>query len=231
MQKYFRKFLNYIVILAKKQSVIFKPAIRDPQKPVFIKCFRKTEGMINVEEARLLYDLAKDVTENCIVEIGSYRGRSTAALACGSLNGMQVPVFAIDPHEDFIGVLGGKFGPQDRAAFYKAMIDTGCYKIVRLVNLSSEIVAPHWPSKISLLFIDGNHTFDAVKNDFESWFPHLAESALIAFHDSKDPQIGPFRLIHELLDTGKFEIKCERGEITVLGLRPSAALHERKKKH
>jgi hypothetical protein len=187
----------------------------------FSKCIKKTEGMITLEEANLLYELARRISDNRILEIGSYRGRSTVALGCGSLDGSQVPVFAIEPHEDFKGVLGAKFGPEDRAAFYKAMLVTGCYKIVRLINLSSDLVAPHWQSKIGLLFIDGDHTFEAVKKDFECWYPYLVNGALIAFHDSKDPQIGPFRLICELLETGRFEKKYVMGEITVLQLKSS----------
>jgi predicted O-methyltransferase YrrM len=199
----------------------YKSANRFTNTSNFSRYIKKTEGMITFEEANLLYELARRISDNSILEIGSYRGRSTVALGCGSLDGSQVPVFAIEPHEDFIGVLGAEFGPEDRAAFYKAMLDTGCYKIVRLVNLSSDFVAPQWQSKISLLFIDGDHAFTAVKKDFECWYPHLIKGALIAFHDSKDPQIGPFRLIRELLKTGKFEKKYEVGEITILELKSS----------
>jgi hypothetical protein len=221
MKKYLKKFLKYFFNTTKKKSVLLKNNVNMTQKPNFIDCIKKTEGMITFEEAKLLYDLATDITENCIVEIGSYRGRSTTALACGSLNGMSVPVFAIEPHEDFTGILKAEFGPQDRAAFFKTMLDTGCYKIVRLVNLSSEIIASNWNLKIALLFIDGDHTFEAVKKDFDCWYPHLAKGALIAFHDSKNTQIGPFRLIRNLLATGKFKKRCEAGQITVLELRLS----------
>jgi hypothetical protein len=221
MKKSLTAFLKYHLDRIKRQRAIFKGGAGSAPKPNFFKCFKKTEGMISFDEARLLYDLATEVTENCIVEIGSYRGRSTTALACGSLNGMQVPVFAIEPHENFSGLLGGEFGPQDRAAFYKTMLATGCYRIVRLVNLSSEMVAPHWPSKIALLFIDGNHSFEAVKRDFECWYPHLVKGTLIAFHDSRDPLIGPLKLIHALLATGKFKKRYARGEITVLELTSS----------
>jgi predicted O-methyltransferase YrrM len=184
----------------------------------FAEYFEKTEGMISLEEAILLYDLAKNTKDNCIVEVGSYRGRSTVALGLGSLDGYQVPVFAIEPHEEFMGILGGVFGPQDRGAFYKAMIDTSCYLIVRLINLTSDRVAPTWNQKIGLLWIDGDHSYEGVKRDFDCWFSHLAAGATIAFDDSTSPRLGPYRLMNELLRTGNFEKAQATGKITVLRL-------------
>jgi len=183
------------------------------------ECFDKTEGMISFEEATLLYELARQVNGECIVEVGSYRGRSAVALGRGSLDGNSVPIYAIEPHEEFDGVLGGKFSPQDRGAFYKAMIDTSCYQIVRLVNLSSEIVAPNWNKKISLLWIDGDHTYNGVKRDFECWFPHLAADALIAFDDSNDPDLGPRQLINELVKKKQCEEIRQVGKVTVIRCR------------
>ncbi len=178
--------------------------------------FDKTEGMITFEEAKLLYTLAKELSSGCIIEVGSYRGRSTVALGRGSIDGHKVPVYAIEPHEEFTGVLGGKFGPPDRAAFYKAMITTGCYQIVRLVNLSSEVVAPNWTKKVGLLWIDGDHTYQGVKRDFRCWFPHLTSDALVAFDDSTNPELGPRKLIEELTAGDHFEKAQQVGKVTVI---------------
>src|SRR6266508_6690796 len=97
---------------------------------------RKIEGMIGDQEAALLTRLASQVEEGCIVEVGSYRGMSTIALAKGA----RVPGYAIEPHEHFQGVLGGTFGPADRRAFFENLLRAGVVEQVRLVNLSSEIV-------------------------------------------------------------------------------------------
>ena len=176
----------------------------------------KTEGMINHVEAQLLYDLAKKQKDCCIVEVGSFRGRSTVALGKGSLDGHQAPVFAIDPHEKFTGSGGYNFGPPDRGAFYKAMLDTGCYHSVRLINLSSETVAPNWKQKIGLLWLDGDHSYVGVKRDFECWRPYLATDALIAFDDSTIPELGPNILINELTVSGEFKTIRQIGKITVI---------------
>jgi MMP 1-O-methyltransferase len=183
-------------------------------------CFDRTEGMIAFEEAQVLYELARTVRDGCIVEVGSYRGRSTVALGRGSLDGHGVAVFAVDPHEEFVGVLGGRFGPADRRAFYRAMLDSDCDRVVRLVNLSSEWVTPGWDRKVGLLWIDGDHRYAAVKRDYESWLPHLTPDAPVAFDDSVDPQIGPRQLIDELVAAGRVEEVRRVGKVTVVRRMP-----------
>lgn len=167
-------------------------------------CFEDTEGMVSLDEAVLLYCLAKDVDAGCVVEVGSYRGRSTVFLGRGSLAGSSVPVYAVDPHRPFVGVLGGIFGPKDRTAFYGAMLKHDCSEIVSLINLSSDQFSSSWNLPISLLWIDGDHSYEGVKQDFLCWEPHLAEHALVAFDDATDPNLGPRRLIDELLASSTF---------------------------
>jgi predicted O-methyltransferase YrrM len=173
------------------------------------------EGMISDEELLFLERLARAVVPpSCIVEVGSYRGRSTAALAAGSRGGGGAPVYAIEPHERFTGVLGGQFGPEDRKHFFQNMLRAGATDEVRLVNLSSEIVAPGWRMPIGLLWIDGDHAYEGVRRDFEVWEPHLADGAPVAFHDSNAE--GVARLLGELAASGDWTLDATAGLITVL---------------
>jgi hypothetical protein len=177
----------------------------------------RIEGMISVAEAQKLYDVARDVAQGVIVEIGSYRGRSTVALALGSAAGHQVPVYAVEPHETFTGILGGQFGPEDRAAFFRAMLRTGAYRLVRLVNLSSEVLAPGgWQRPVGFLFLDGDHSYEGVRRDWQAWAPHLVLGATVALDDSRDATLGPFRLIGELLDGQTWQEVEGVGKIRVI---------------
>jgi hypothetical protein len=124
---------------------------------------------------------------------------STIALAKGAC----VPVYAIEPHEHFQGVLGGTFGPADRRAFFENLLRAGVVERVRLVNLSSEVVTPGWQLPVGLLWIDGDHRYAAVRRDFYCWEPHLLGN--VAFHDAIQPKLGPTQLIDELL-AGDFEL-------------------------
>jgi predicted O-methyltransferase YrrM len=181
--------------------------------------FDNTEGMIGLDEAIFLYHLARQVMRGCIVEVGSYRGRSTVFLARGSIDGKMAPVYAIDPQRDFVGVLGGVFGPKDRELFYKAMLDHKCSEIVRLVNLSSEMISGAWTDKIALLWIDGDHSYSGVKRDFECWRPHLLPEAIVVFDDATDPTLGPRLFIDELTALEEFREISQVGRVSVVRCR------------
>lgn len=171
--------------------------------------------MTSVADAELLFALAHDCAEGCIVEVGSYRGRSTVALALGTQAGANRPVYAIDPHEEFVGALGGRFGPEDRAAFYRHMLATGAYQTVRLVNLSSRIVAPQWELPVGLLWIDGDHRYEGVRSDFDLWMPHLTQHAVVAFDDAAISDLGPYQVVQELAASGQYRVLRE-GKLSVL---------------
>ena len=159
------------------------------------------EGQISEKECLLLYTLAKRVSKGVIVEVGSYRGRSTVALALGTRAGAKVPVYAVDPHEVFTGVLGGTFGPQDRVCMFRNLLDAGVAESVAVVGLPSQVAAQGWESPIGLLWIDGDHTLAGTEADFRSWGGYVRTGGLVAFHDATDPQLGPFHVIRGLLST------------------------------
>ncbi|SFM74862.1 class I SAM-dependent methyltransferase [Thermodesulforhabdus norvegica] len=179
----------------------------------------KLHGGVSLEECRLLSRLASEVLEGCIVEIGSYRGKSAIALASGvrKISTISKPmIYCIDPHEEFIGYYGGKFGSQDRGSFYRTMLITRAFRDVALINMSSHDVAQAWRRPIGLLFIDGDHRYESVKRDFQYWEPHVLLGGLIVFHDATDPKCGPFRLIREIMESGRFQHVDTVGRICVL---------------
>src|SRR5258708_36927307 len=57
-----------------------------------------TGGWLSPAEGDLLFHLASQCRAGCIVEIGSFQGKSITYLAAGSEAGASVPVYSIDPH-------------------------------------------------------------------------------------------------------------------------------------
>ena len=164
-------------------------------------------GWLSLDGALLLYRLASQVAEGCIVEVGSFRGRSTVVLARGSEHGHGARVYAVEPHEPFVGPRGGEFGPEDRAAFFRNMVRTGAYRTVRLLNTSSEIVAPGWTEPVALLWLDGDHTYEGVRRDFDAWAPHLLPGCDLVLDDTDDPRLGPQQLVEKLTAEGWVEVE------------------------
>jgi hypothetical protein len=81
-------------------------------------------------------------------------------------------------------------------------VRTGAYEHVRLLNISSEILAPGWREPVALLWLDGDHAYEGVRRDFDAWEPHLLPDCDVVLDDADDPEVGPYRLAQELRATG-----------------------------
>lgn len=170
----------------------------------------RTRGSMDASELACLYKLAARA-KHCIIEIGTAQGRSTIALALGAINGAGSPVYAIDPHDTFVGPLGGKYGPSDRAAALKNFLRFDVAENVHLVNLPSSLVAAAWTLPVDLVLVDGDHKLDAVRKDCDDWLPFLVDGGVVLLDDTHIPGLGPDIVADELAKNGHFE------EITVPG--------------
>jgi len=143
---------------------------------------RRVEGWLEFDEACFLYDVAKHLdVEGCILEIGSYKGRSTICLARGSQEGKRFPVYAIDKFYGF----PASVDPSFLDTFKKNLAAAGCLNIVDVIVLSSDEAAFVFVHPIALLFIDGSHDYEQVKKDYENFSPLVVPGGVIIFHDYK----------------------------------------------
>jgi MMP 1-O-methyltransferase len=138
------------------------------------KRFDELPGWLTAEEGETLYRLAKACTgRGVIVEIGSWRGKSTTCLGLGSKAGNGVPVFAVDPHSEHT------FGD-----FSRNMEEAGLTDLVTPVPGRSQELAEGFDEPIELLFIDGAHQYELVNEDFDRWVPKVVEGGVVAMHDT-----------------------------------------------
>ena len=152
------------------------------------------EGWLSKAEGRLLYELARSADRRgCIVEIGSWKGRSTVWLASGAKAGLGARVVAIDPHRDSSLHSAGESTEHDlRRNLELAKVSDQADVVVA----TSEDAAVSWNRPISLLFIDGEHDYESVRRDLLLWEGHVVDGGVVALHDTLFWE-GPRRVVSE----------------------------------
>jgi hypothetical protein len=182
-------------------------------------------GWTGLLEGRFLYALAHHGPgRGAIVEIGSAWGRSTICLARGSKSAGREHVHAIDPHPDIpdpghwseAGWQKG-LGPVPRAG--GSRLPWLLYNLQRFgvddwvdPIVSTSLNASTLPiDGIRLLFIDGSHTYEAVKADIDAWLPRVVPGGVVVFDDyiGVKPTWGVRRAVDELLASGEVRPQLE----------------------
>lgn len=122
-----------------------------------------------------------------IVEIGSFRGRSTIVLAKAAPAGVEI--VAIDPHA------GGDRGPQeispdaargesDYEAFHANLRAVGLEGAVRHVRRASHDALSEVDGDVALLYVDGAHRYRPARADIERWGARVAPGGTMLVHDA-----------------------------------------------
>src|SRR5207249_1604325 len=123
-------------------------------------------GWLTPKEGRLLYDLARRCTgRGVIVEIGSWKGKSTIWLASGSRRGAGVPVYAIDPHTAESDNLATQSAVPTFAEFTHNIRQAGVADLVVALVTTSAEAARDFERPVELIFIDGAHDYASVALD------------------------------------------------------------------
>ncbi|HSV43479.1 MAG TPA: class I SAM-dependent methyltransferase [Candidatus Bathyarchaeia archaeon] len=161
---------------------------------------KSADGFLSDREGMALYNLAQRGTESgCVVEIGSWKGKSTIWIAHALAHGIKF--YAIDPH---IGSSEHqKKGPiWTFEEFKKNIRQAGIESRVTPLVLTSEDARKKIDEPIRFLFIDGAHEYEFVHKDFKLWEPLLMDACWIAFHDYQWP--GVEKTLREVFATGRF---------------------------
>jgi hypothetical protein len=168
---------------------------------------RKVSGHLTEKEARFLGLLAACVpAKGTIVEIGSFKGRSTVMLAKVASHYGCGPVVAIDPHNSPILL---DHGADPEASSYQDFLRhihaAGVSGHVESHAAYSKEVSKSWNRPIRMLWIDGDHSYRGAKNDLDGFFPHVMPLGVVAFHDALNVFPGPIRVfVEDVLRSDRF---------------------------
>lgn len=178
------------------------------------------KGFLDKDEGRRLYELAREAgARGPCLEIGSYCGKSTLYLGLGCRERGAV-LFSIDHHRGSEEQQPGEeyFAPElfderegriDTFRLFRRTIEKACLEdtVVPIVSCS-DVVARAWSTPLSLVFIDGGHSYRAAFNDYLSWVSHVMPGGYLVVHDIfPDPNEGgqaPWYIYNRALESGLF---------------------------
>lgn len=198
-----------------------------------IEAARAAIGFMPHDEGLALTEIAaKYVTAGPVLEVGSYRGKSTLYLVAGVRQaGIRSAVITVDHHrgseehqpgwEYHDESLVDKTGKLDTLPSLRATLaDAGAEDEVIVIVGRSADVARRLTGPFGMVFIDGGHTEAAAITDYESWSPHVAVGGALAIHDVfPDPADGgqaPHHIYQRALGSGEFTEAGVAGSLRVL---------------
>jgi len=178
------------------------------------------KGFLDKEEGSCLYEIALEAGRHgpCL-EIGSYCGKSAIYLgsACRENNGI---LFSIDHHrgseeqqpgEEYFDpdLFDAESGRVDTFKEFRRVIEkAGLAETIVPLVCRSEVAARLWATPLSLVFIDGGHSYDAVFRDYQCWSRHIMPEGYLLIHDIfVDPAQGgqaPYEVYQQARASGLF---------------------------
>lgn len=178
-----------------------------------INKFHDLDGWLSDNEAIGLYIVARKLPPNAtVVEIGSWQGKSTYCISKALKSGK---VYAIDPFNAH-----GGFDVESEKEYimrkgHADLLENFIKNMQQLKVLGKIIVKRGYSyqfhndfDKINFLFIDGDHSIEGCKSDFNLYSSKIVVGGFIAFHDYyKDrDELGPTYVIKNLvLKSGNFD--------------------------
>lgn len=177
------------------------------------------EGWMSPDQAEQLYRAAASTRPgDQIVEIGSFRGRSTIVLASAAPEGVRL--VAIDPHA------GNDRGPNeidgyaaeadaDHAAFNANLRAAGVATRVTHVRAFSDAAHDEVKGDIAVLYIDGAHRYAPARADIRDWGARVAPGGTMLIHDSFSSVGVTLAIGRELLAGKRFRYVTRARSLTV----------------
>ena len=168
-------------------------------KSMFLEPLRIVEPISWIKHIPFAFFIIELLKPKIVVELGVHTGNSFSAF-CQAVKNLNikascygVDTFKGDPHA----------GVYDESVY----IDINNYitenygDFAQLMRMTFDEALEYFSDgSIDLLHIDGYHTYEAVKHDFESWLPKMSDRGVILLHDTqvRRDEFGAWKLWEEI---------------------------------
>lgn len=162
------------------------------------------------DSAWFLYGFVRAQKPVVCVEIGSAQGKSACYIGQALKENGAGKLYAIDPHS--VTNWNDSNSVETFDIIRRNIAAIGLEGQIEIIRSTSEDARREWKREIDFLFIDGDHSYEGIKRDFDLFAPHVRKFGLVVFHDtlwdlSPDPRysradMGVPRFVEELRREG-----------------------------
>ena len=184
--------------------------------------WRSIKGFMDEEEAQRLYSLSLQASEmGPTLEIGSYCGKSAYIIGSACKEKKSI-LYSIDHHKGSEEQQPGEtyfdpdlFDPASETVntfpfFRKTLEKAGLEEVVIPIVAASQAAGKMWQTPLSMVFIDGGHSFEAACSDYLTWARHIKPKGFLIIHDIFfDPEKGgqaPRKVYEAALSSNDYEV-------------------------
>ena len=175
----------------------------------------KVKGMLLDADKTVLSKYAKTLNKgSTIVEIGSFLGLS--AIIMGQSN-RQCRIICIDPcdlsGEETSASIYRREGYEGARQYRRLRLNLILYGIrAQIIRATSQEAIDHLSSRCQLLFVDGDHSYEACSRDVSLYAKWLDIGGTLILHDAtKMGWPGPIKVARQLLSDSGWEFLEEGG--------------------
>ena len=202
-------FKNYIFLFVYKIRLLIRQILLESEIHVINKKVTKHTGFKVTDipsytlpgELTALYQLAEASPDGAqVLEIGSHLGKSACFIASG-LAHKNAKLYCVDTWQNQTMPEG------EMDTFPKFETNIRNFRdIIHPIRKHSELLEQKdMPSILDFVFIDGDHSYNGAKNDFNKIKEIISLGGIVAFHDAVSPHFpGVVRVIGEALASGEW---------------------------
>jgi MMP 1-O-methyltransferase len=190
------------------------------------------KGYMSEDEGRKLFDLALEAAAaGPCLEIGSFCGKSSVYIGAACKK-RGTTLFTIDHHRGSEEQQPGQLyydpeiydersGRLDSLPLLRQTLEkAGLEDTVIPMITFSRVAAKNWSTPLSMVFIDGGHSYETALTDYQCWGPHLLKDGYLVFHDIyPDPSQGgqaPYEVYKLAVKSGVYTEQPMSGSLGIL---------------